>query len=79
MDFVRVSIVLRVASQLSNLWRNNSRSPGKQKTFIRDFRVFLFTPKMRLSQYEADVTPCVGIEILVRKHCIAFIRNNKHE
>ena len=50
-DVVPVSVVLGVVSQLPKLWRNDSRSTGKQKTFKRDFRVFLYTPKMRFTQF----------------------------
>ena len=50
-DIVRVSVALAVASQLSKLWRNDKGSTGKQKTFKRDFGVFLYTPKMRLTQF----------------------------
>ena len=39
-DIVRVSVALGVASQLSNLWRNDRTSTDKQKTLKRDFGVF---------------------------------------
>ena len=48
---VRVSVVLGVASQLSKLWRNDRGSTGNQKTFERDSGVFLYTHKMRLTQF----------------------------
>ena len=48
-DIVCGSVVLGVAPQLSNLWRNDRGSTGKQKTFKRDFWVFLFTSKMQLA------------------------------
>ena len=41
----RVSIVLSVASQQSNLWRNASGSSDQQKKFVRDFWDFLFFAK----------------------------------
>ena len=47
----RVSVVLRVVSQLPKLWQNDSGTIGEQKTFQPDLRVFLYTPKMRLTQY----------------------------
>ena len=47
---VRVSVVLGCASQLSKVLRNDRGSTGKQKTFERDSGVFLYTPKMRLTQ-----------------------------
>ena len=50
-DIVCGSVVLSVASQLSKLWRNDRGSTGKQKTFKRDFRVFLYSPKMRLTLF----------------------------
>ena len=45
-DIVRVSVALGVASQLSKLWRADRGSTGKQKTFKRDFGVFMYTSKM---------------------------------
>ena len=50
-DIVRVSVALVVASQLSKLWRTDRGSTGKQKTFKRDFGVFMYTPKMRLMHF----------------------------
>ena len=50
-DFVRVRVVLGVASELSKLWRNDSGSTGKQKTFKRDFGGFLYTTKLGLTQF----------------------------
>ena len=50
-DIVRVSVALAVRSQLSKLWRNDRGSTGKQKTFKRDFGVFLYTSKMRVTQF----------------------------
>ena len=65
-DFDRVSVLLGVVSQLLKLWRKDSGSTGKQKTFKRDFRVFLY------AQIAINVSSCVKgvteIEILVRKH-----------
>ena len=50
-DIVRFSVAIAVASQLSKLWRNDRGSTCKQKTFKRDFGVFLYTPNMRLTQF----------------------------
>ena len=50
-DIVCVSVASAFASQLSKLWRNDRGSTGKQKTFKRDFGVFLYTLKMRLTQF----------------------------
>ena len=50
-DILRVSVVLCVASQLSKLWRKYRGSTSKRKTFKPDSGVFLYTPKMRLTQF----------------------------
>ena len=50
-DIVRVSVALAVAPQLPKLWRNDGGFTGKQEPFKRDLRVFLYMPKMRLTQF----------------------------
>ena len=50
-NIVRVNVALAVASQLSKVWRNDRGSTGKLKTFKRGSGVFLYTPKMRLTQF----------------------------
>ena len=47
---VRISKGLSIASQQSNLWRNDVGSTDKQRTDERYFWVFLYTQRMRLTQ-----------------------------
>ena len=48
-DVVHISVVLGVASQLSNLWRNDSGYTGKQNMFKQDCWGFLYTPKYAIN------------------------------
>ena len=50
-DIVPVSVALPVAPQLSKLWQSDRRSTGNQKAYKRDFGDFLYTPKVRLTQF----------------------------
>ena len=50
-DFVRVSVVLGVASNCQSCGEITVDLLANRKTFKRDFQIFLFTPILRLTQY----------------------------
>ena len=81
---VRVIIVLCVASQLSNLWRNDSRSTDKQKTFEQDFLAILYSPYAGYANNAIwrltldHVNWGTGIGFFLCEN-IAIVLNNKHK
>ena len=75
-DVIRVSIVLSVESQLIKLWRNDSGTTGKQKTFERDFWVFLYTLKMWRLALRHELTESLELKSVCEN--IAFVLNNKY-
>ena len=79
--FVCVSVLLGVASQLSNLRQICSGSSDKQKTFERDFFFFYcMCSKCDLHNLEADVTSCVNCVTGIDFVCeyIAVVLNYKY-
>ena len=81
-EVVRVSAVLGVASQLPKLWRNDRESTGKQKTFKRNFRVFLYYAQNAINAIwrltlRHVVTEPLELKFLCKN--IAFVLNNKYK
>ena len=73
---IRVSIVLSEESQLIKLWRNDSGTTSKQKTFERDFWVFLYTLKMWRLALRHELTESLELKSVCEN--IAFVLNNKY-
>ena len=81
-EVFHVSVVLGVSSQLSKLWRNDRVSTGKQKKFRRNYGVFLYMPKMRLTNCRRrtlhhELTESLELKFLYEN--IAFVLNNNYK
>ena len=77
---VCVGVVFGVPSQLSNLWRNDSGSTGKQKMFEQDFVFFFVYAQNVINVFWKLTLRHVLMESLeLNLFCtnIAFVLNNK--
>ena len=75
-----IGVTLCVASQLSKLWRNDSGSTSKQKTFNQIFEYFVDTQNS-INKIWMLTLRHVLTESLELKHLcdnIAFVLNNKY-